>query len=275
VSVQPRLPSLYEPESVNESGAAERRVSEDESLGFVDMERAPPFLRPNIPGSEPKRPARDAPSGSRIAERARDRIPASEAEPEAGIDAAALPQLRVTRGPPAPPASDGSAHRVADIQPPEALRPRLATSKPAPQATDVPRSSAEDETPPDIDADQRSESTASKSFSTPQTTRESMRGGEKESRSEKATERLRTTPRPDATVAPALLRAVSPAPAPQTSTRLNPSRLSGTAPIPPRVQVTIGRIEIRATQTRAPQPLPQRRELGMSLEEYLAKRERG
>jgi hypothetical protein len=41
------------------------------------------------------------------------------------------------------------------------------------------------------------------------------------------------------------------------------------------VQVRIGRIEIRATHAPAPQPPPQRREFGMSLEEYLAKRERG
>jgi len=51
---------------------------------------------------------------------------------------------------------------------------------------------------------------------------------------------------------------------------------AASAPIVPRVQVTIGRIEIRAAQAQTPARTPQPRPApAMSLEDYLAKREKG
>jgi hypothetical protein len=275
LSVQPRLPSLYESKSVIESGGAEPRTSEDESHGFLDLGRSPLVSQRDIAEFEPKRPTQAARSASRIAEPARDRFRVHEAEPAAGLDAAAPSRPYGAPGTRVPPATDGSTRRVADIQRLEAPRPPLVTAKSAPHATDVRRMSSEDEAAPGIDGDKGSEPTTSKSSLTQQVSRESTRDAGKTFALEKATASLPASPTPDATVGPASRHVMSPTPAPIGSPRLNPSPLSGTAPMPPRVQVTIGRIEIRATQSQPPQPPPQRRELRMSLEEYLAKRERG
>ena len=74
-----------------------------------------------------------------------------------------------------------------------------------------------------------------------------------------------------------LLGAMPPASTPSLSTPLSTSLENRTAAAPPTIDITIGRIEIRAAAPATPKPRPKarQRQAGLSLEQYLNQRNQG
>jgi hypothetical protein len=267
-TLRPRLPSLYEtrPESPELAAAllkAETFANDEQAAADPAVVRS--FTSPRERRIEASSsPTLAAPISSPVG-------PATAREPSSPHEAGAAPRSPKEQPPrhgemrpPAPRAEDDAPPmREAESAPPPAPSPerrRAENPPPAPRDADA-RLAASTEPPrPDVSA------------TPPPRTAETFRP---------TLERARAPSEPSVPrrggVEP---RPAAPAPrgesprfgAPPLSLRTQ----AASAPAVPRVQVTIGRIEIRAAQAQAPARTPPPRPApAMSLDDYLAKREKG
>jgi hypothetical protein len=264
--MQPRPQTFYEPGSIGETGQAEFGAIEDESAADRSRDRPPRTAPPRRVELKPE-PREVVPPGSNSSAGMREPLRTLEPEP---VQRAAAPKVEAPVAPRRAGVAEGSLPTAAE-------RPTL-------QAANMLRSQANGAAPPPSDPQELPLSKPSQS---------SRRGSVQErldkTRETTRYEEPRISPVKTAGIetpsrsldAPAMKARqvsssiVAPAPVSRPAAASLSPPPPGPASVSPRVQVRIGRIEIRATHAPAPQPPPQRREFGMSLEEYLAKRERG
>jgi hypothetical protein len=264
--MQPRPQTFYEPGSIGATGQPELGAIEDESVADRSRDRPPRTAPPRRVELKPE-PREVGSPGSNSSAGMREPLRTLEPEP---VQRAAAPKVEA-------PVAPRRAGVAEDSLP-------TAAERPMQQAANMLRSQTNGAAPPPNDPQELPLSKPSQS---------SRRGSvqEKLDKTRETTryEEPRISPVKTAGIetpsrsldAPAMeARQVSSSiVAPALVSRPAAASISppppGPASVSPRVQVRIGRIEIRATHAPAPQPSPQRREFGMSLEEYLAKRERG
>jgi hypothetical protein len=267
--LRPRLPSRYEAMAPPEAGAAGDVAGED---AFLDVEPRPRHGAPvaeSAPTAEPAKFAAPAPPAAAL-------MPRAAATPPHRIAAAPAPPLQPPRVDREPGPDDlalslphpGVAAANAIAAPPPSLRP--VPSADPPPARAAPRSDAVTGRQPPPPAPSET--------------------GDAPDRRPNRTPTGGIAPAPSPPLAP-VLAAVGAPPregrlarvaiasqhlgnTPQPPPARPRDTVIGRSPAAPRIEVTIGRIEIRAASSPAP-PRTAPRPPPMSLDDYLAKRARG